>query len=116
MATKTLKKTTARKPAAKKTVKPVAKTALKTAPKVVISDAAATMHLTDLQPATKTAPKAVAKKAIKEGKSKMELATELFVKMKGEPRKTVIAAFIDRAGLTKAGSNTYYAIIKAKNT
>lgn len=85
-----------RKPAAKKaeTKAPVKKAAAKKAP----------------------AKKAPVKKAAKpaEGQSKMELATAVFKKMKNKTRAEVLVAFQEQAGLTVAGSATYYSTIKKR--
>jgi hypothetical protein len=62
---------------------------------------------------TETAPVVEVKKA--EGPrpgSKMEKAVALFTENKGKPRKEIIKLFQSEAGLTAAGSNTYYALIK----
>jgi hypothetical protein len=39
---------------------------------------------------------------------------QLFKKMKGKSRKEVIGALIKDCGLTQAGANTYYQLIKTK--
>lgn len=55
-----------------------------------------------------------ADKAPKEG-SKMAIATDLYLKMKSEQRKDVIAEFIDKAKLTSAGASTYFEILRKKH-
>jgi hypothetical protein len=70
-----------------------------------------------VSPPTKLAsiPKEVVKLAIdqgkvlsKEGKTKVEVATAMFQKLKGADRETVVAAFIEGAGLTEKGAVTYF--------
>lgn len=46
--------------------------------------------------------------------SKMALAIAIFQKSPNAVRKDVIAKFISEAGLTKAGSSTYFQLIKKK--
>jgi hypothetical protein len=49
--------------------------------------------------------------------TKMEIATEIYIRMKkakGITRKEIIAAFVVDAKLSKAGASTYYQLIKAK--
>jgi uncharacterized protein with beta-barrel porin domain len=48
------------------------------------------------------------------GPSKMDIAMGIWDAMPNAERKDVIAVFIDKAKLTKAGASTYYALIKAK--
>lgn len=60
------------------------------------------------------APKAKAKREKQEGPrpgSKMEKATEIYTANKDKPRKEILKLFESKAGLTKAGANTYYALI-----
>lgn len=67
----------------------------------------------ELNAAVKTAPKADKKaKDEDKGPSKVELAREIFKKMKNKPRKDVLEAFVAEAGLTLAGAATYYSNIK----
>lgn len=46
--------------------------------------------------------------AIKEGKTKAEVALAIYVQLKGETRETVVAAFVDGASLTEKGAVTYW--------
>lgn len=129
MATKTLiaaKKAPAKKVAAKKASKPIAAT--KKAP---IKKATATKALDDvlaaqgpfIQPVvatTKAKPAKVEPKATKEPKvaregTKTEIAEAIYLKMKGNARKDIIAEFIDKAKLTVAGAGTYYSNFKKKH-
>ncbi len=60
------------------------------------------------------APKVKAKREMQEGPrpgSKMEKATEIYAANKDKPRKEILKLFETKAGLTKAGANTYYALI-----
>ena len=111
--------------AAKKTVKPATKTAPKSKkvdPKALDAALAAAQGpiiakapaKTTAKPAETTSKSKPAVKKPDGQKSKMELATELYVKMKDKSRQDILAAFIDKAGLTKAGANTYLSLIKAK--
>lgn len=55
--------------------------------------------------------------AIADTKTKMEIATEIFKRMKkvkGATRKEIIDRFVAEAKLSKAGASTYYQLIKAK--
>lgn len=55
--------------------------------------------------------------AIADTKTKMEIATEIFKRMKkvkGVTRKEIIDRFVAEAKLSKAGASTYYQLIKAK--
>jgi hypothetical protein len=64
---------------------------------------------------TKAAKKKVAKKGRKERTgTKMEGAIDVVAKNPNLPRKAIIALFIDKVGLTKAGANTYYALVTKK--
>jgi hypothetical protein len=50
-------------------------------------------------------------------KTKMEIATEIFKRMKkgkGVTRKEIIDQFVDEAKLSKAGASTYYQLVKSK--
>lgn len=67
----------------------------------------------DTKPAVKVAAKAVEKAPKAEQvPNKMDKAREIFKKMKGKPRKEVLAAFVADAGLTVAGSATYFSNIR----
>jgi hypothetical protein len=44
--------------------------------------------------------------------SKKDIAVTIFANMSGAKRKEVIAEFMDKAGLSKAGASTYYFNIK----
>jgi hypothetical protein len=51
------------------------------------------------------------------GKSKMDIATEIYkqmMKTKGITRKEILEKFMTDAKLSKAGSSTYFQLIKAK--
>jgi hypothetical protein len=55
--------------------------------------------------------------AVADTKTKMEIATEIFKrlkKVKGTTRKEIIDHFVADAKLSKAGASTYYQLIKAK--
>lgn len=55
--------------------------------------------------------------AVADTKTKMEIATEIFKrlkKVKGITRKEIIDKFVVEAKLSKAGASTYYQLIKAK--
>lgn len=64
----------------------------------------------------KSAPAPAKKNDKPAGESKMGKATAVFIKLTkdGKTRKDIISSFQTDCGLTKAGSNTYYALIKAK--
>ena len=50
-----------------------------------------------------------------DGTTKMSRATEIYRRMtrkKGTSRKEIIAVFMEKVGLTKAGASTYYQMIK----
>jgi hypothetical protein len=49
-----------------------------------------------------------------EPRGKMAQAIDIYVKNKDKARKEIIALFISKAKLTKAGSATYYALIKKR--
>lgn len=66
-------------------------------------------------PQTSTFPKETVKQAVsegrallKDGKTKVEVATAMFQKLKGADRETVVAAFMEGAGLTEKGAVTYW--------
>jgi hypothetical protein len=42
------------------------------------------------------------------GKSKSKIAKEIYIKMKGQPRKDIITAITNEAETSPAGANTYY--------
>ena len=44
---------------------------------------------------------------------KADIARQIYAEMIGQPRKDVLKRFQDEAKLTKAGANTYYALMKA---
>ena len=48
------------------------------------------------------------KALIKDGKTKVEATTAMFKTLKGADRETVVAAFIEGAGLTEKGAVTYF--------
>lgn len=51
----------------------------------------------------------------KKEKTKMEIATDLFIKNKGKKtRAEIVSLFVEKANLTKAGANSYYEKIKAR--
>ena len=55
--------------------------------------------------------------AVADTRTKMEIATEIFrrlKKVKGITRKEIIDQFVTEAKLSKAGASTYYQLIKAK--
>lgn len=54
---------------------------------------------------------------VTEGRSKMDIATEIYkqmMKTKGITRKEILEKFMTDAKLSKAGSSTYFQLIKAK--
>ena len=54
---------------------------------------------------------------ISAGRTKMDVATEIYVEMKGMKgfnRKDVLERFVTEAKLSKAGASTYFQLIKAK--
>lgn len=59
------------------------------------------------KPAIKDAV-AKGKALIKEGKTKADAAMEIFMALKDEDKDTVVAAFVQGAGLTEKGSVTYW--------
>lgn len=99
-----VKKPVAKKAAAKKVVKPDAATndkldkALAARPPIVVKAMKS-------GPARKSEPKAG-------GPTKRELAQAIFDRMKGKSRKEVIAVFQAEAGLTPAGSSTYFQLCR----
>lgn len=48
------------------------------------------------------------KELLKEGKTKADVAMEIFEALKAEDKDTVIAAFVQGAGLTEKGAVTYW--------
>lgn len=53
-----------------------------------------------------------------EGKTKMQVATEIYKRMKRRKqvtRKEIIEQFISEAGLSKDGASTYYQMIKRRH-
>ena len=67
-------------------------------------------------PAPSTATKEIVT-TVADAKTKMEIATEIFTrlkKVKGITRKEIIDQFVVEAKLSKAGASTYYQLIKAK--
>ena len=92
------------KPAAKKTATSKVDQILKNQGPIIVK-----AEQTKGTPAVKTkAPKA------DKGPSKMDAAIKVWDSMPGAARKDVIKAFQEVAKLTVAGSNTYFALIKAK--
>jgi hypothetical protein len=83
--------------------------------------AATNQALTPVQPPKAANPAAV-KKAIAAGKevrkhadkTKADAAREIYALISGEPRDIIIQAFIDGAGLTPKGAQTYYYNCKRK--
>ncbi len=76
-----------------------------------------------MTPASTTAPKAEkpafpkeviraaiadGKAIIKDGKTKVEAATAMYAKLKAADRETIVAAFVEGAGLTEKGALTYW--------
>jgi len=59
------------------------------------------------------------KKAKTQAPVKMEIVTEIYLRMhknKNVTRKEIIDEFVKEAKLSKAGASTYYQLIKAKQT
>jgi hypothetical protein len=48
------------------------------------------------------------KAMLKDGKTKVEVATAMYAKLKGADRETVVSAFKEGAGLTEKGAVTYW--------
>jgi hypothetical protein len=48
------------------------------------------------------------KALIKDGKTKVEATTAMYVKLKTADRETAVAAFMEGAGLTEKGAVTYW--------
>lgn len=48
------------------------------------------------------------KALIKDGKTKVEVATAMYAKLKAADREIVVAAFVEGAGLTEKGALTYW--------
>jgi hypothetical protein len=68
-------------------------------------------------PVTSAAENQASQEPISDTQTKMEIATEIYIRMKkakGMTRKEIIAAFVVDAKLSKAGASTYYQLIKAK--
>jgi hypothetical protein len=113
----------------KKITVPAAKSATKVAPAAAKTPAPAAATPTT---PTKPAPAAVEPKKIdlnkpsikdaivkgktllKEGKTKADVAMIIFEALKAEDKDTVIAAFVQGAGLTEKGSVTYWYNCKRK--
>jgi hypothetical protein len=113
----------------KKITVPAAKSATKVAPAAAKTPAPAAATPTT---PTKPAPAAVEPKKIdlnkpsikdaivkgktllKEGKTKADVAMVIFEALKAEDKDTVIAAFVQGAGLTEKGSVTYWYNCKRK--
>ena len=55
-----------------------------------------------------TTPTDAAAQYVATGKTKKDLACEVYMEKLGAQRKVVIAAMMERAGLSKAGAGTYY--------
>ena len=60
-------------------------------------------------------PKDVVRQAVadgkaltKDGKTKVEVATAMYQKLKAADRETIVAAFVEGAGLTEKGAVTYF--------
>lgn len=83
----------------------------------VLLDENEVQHEPDVQPAQETAVEAPKTAPDAPKVNKMAVATEIFKRMtaEGKARKEIILAFVVEAGLTKAGSATYYQTIKTKN-
>jgi hypothetical protein len=54
------------------------------------------------------------KAMLKDGKTKVEVATAMYQKLKGADRETAVAAFKEGAGLTDKGAVTYWYNCKRK--
>lgn len=54
------------------------------------------------------------KALLKEGKTKVEVTTAMFGKLKTADRETVVAAFMEGANLTEKGAVTYFYNCKRK--
>lgn len=112
----------ATKTTATKTTKTAAKKVVKTARKVDSKKLDAALKAAQgpvitKKPAAKKAGKPVAKSEVKPARtgSKMEIASAIYLKMKGQPRADILAKFISEAKLTKAGANTYVALLRKKH-
>jgi hypothetical protein len=98
------------------------KPAAKTKPKQAEPQNQAAAEVNDNKDVTKPADKPVKtaekpskpKADAKKPPSKMELAISVYNKMKDKPRQDILAAFMSKAGLTKAGAATYLTLVKAK--
>jgi predicted transcriptional regulator len=78
------------------------------------ADSAATEKLSENSFADKDA---TVGREVMEGRSKMDIATEIYkqmMKTKGITRKEILEKFMTGAKLSKAGSSTYFQLIKAK--
>ncbi len=106
-------KPTARKTVATKTVKPAAKKTVSKVDQILKNQGPIIVKADQTKAGPKIAPKTPNAKAEK-GPSKMDAAIAVWDSMPKAARKDIIAAFIDKAKLTKAGANTYYALIKVK--
>lgn len=53
---------------------------------------------------------------IKDGKTKIEAAMAIYKKLRGADRETVVAAFVEGAGLTQAGAVTYWYNCRRKSS
>ena len=110
------------KPAAKKTVatkavKPAAKkTATSTVDQILKNQGPIIVKAAQTKGAAAVKTKVKAEQAPKadKGPSKMDEAIKVWDSMPKAERKDVIKAFQERAKLTPAGANTYYALIKAR--
>ena len=111
------------KPAVTKAVPAVAPVAEKPTVTVAATPAAATKPA----PAAAVEPKKIdlnkpvikdaiakGKELLKEGKTKADVAMVIFNALKDEDKDTVIAAFVQGAGLTEKGSVTYWYNCKRK--
>jgi hypothetical protein len=54
------------------------------------------------------------KTMLKDSKTKVQVATAMYAKLKGADRETVVAAFKEGAGLTEKGAVTYWYNCKRK--
>jgi hypothetical protein len=91
---------------------------VKTAILPVITEASSEMKIVESNHATES-PNAgnVADAPAANGLTKMEIATEIYKRMKkvtGITRKEILDEFVAVAKLSKAGASTYYQLIKAK--
>ncbi len=121
--TKPTAKTTIKAPAKKLTmslktgkivVKPAAKKATSTVDQILKNQGPIIVKASETKAGPKIAAKTTKAPKADKGPSKMDEAIKVWNSMPKAQRKDVIAAFIDKAKLTKAGANTYYSLIKAK--